>query len=65
MKNEMTNEQVKRIAIARMDTERMLAKELTYSLHLQKPATVAFYRAHLVKLDAMADGIVRLEVFTA
>lgn len=52
----MTAERTRRIAEARAETVRHLAKAESYSRENQKPAQIAFYKAHIEYLDALARG---------
>lgn len=52
----MTAERTRRIADARAETVAKLAKAEAYSHEFQKPAQIAFYKAHIEYLDALARG---------
>jgi hypothetical protein len=49
----MSNEQVIRVRQAINETERFLAKELSYMTQHQNAGLIAGYRAHLSKLRGM------------
>lgn len=49
----MNNEQIRRTIEAKAETQRHLDRELAYLPKHQKQEMVGFYRAHLVKLNAM------------
>jgi hypothetical protein len=49
--------QIHRIEQALSETRRLLNKELSYMVHHQKADTIAWYRAHIAKLNAMLDAL--------
>ena len=40
----------------RAETHQLLAKELTYSKHLQKPNVISFYHDHITKLNNLIQA---------
>lgn len=54
----LTAEQVKRVKAAIVETQGLLAKEMRYSEDLRKQDKIAFYHAHIAKLENMLLAIV-------
>lgn len=50
---ELTSERTRRIVDAMIETQRKMDKEMAYSEDLRNHSTIAFYRTHIAKLEAM------------
>lgn len=61
----LTDLQIAKILQAKDETQQMLNKELSYSVHLQKTNKVVFYRAHIATLSGMLLANARATWLTA